>query len=304
MQLTTQTVRAHYRTLRTLELPFHSGAAWRGALKSAADASHPELRSAFFGMGTNGALTSDEPRPWIPVLEEPRRRRLPKGAQLTLELRILGPVFETYRNQLEGLFARAGARLGNRCDETTPFHHAPPTPSLKFLCADFDCEPRHNLSLWVDQGNEEQVAVDFITPAHLRVDRKPIDRPSFLQLVRVAARRLGKLARLYGKWTRADEEASRFILQSVASVRTTHMSLRPLMWSVSIESGEERRRARGVVGSAIYVGPVQAARSLLRSAELLHLGRDITYGAGRIHVHSNVVPSVHPSRSFRRTSPG
>ena len=285
MQLSTQTVTVHYRALRSLDLPFHAGSAWRGALKSAADASDPKLLFALFGVRPDGVVTSNDPRPWLPVLEAPRRLCIRRGAPLALELRFVGRVFDDHRNELEGLLTRMGARVGNKLDDVTPRHDAPPQPSLQLRHVDLERPIRHHVSTVAGPPGEDEIMVKLITPTELRVDRQRVTEPTFLQLARVAARRLRHLADLYGTWTEADDSACHAALASAEPVRTVRQSLRELRWDVSADGGVKRRQARGVLGSITYAGPARAALPLLHAAEVLHLGRDITYGAGRIRVY-------------------
>jgi len=132
------------------------------------------------------------------------------------------------------------------------------------------------------QGIGEEATVAFLTPTRLTGEERLQDKPEFHLLCRAALRRISSLMTFHCGANlevdyRAEIEAARGV--TLAEDRTR--------WEdrerYSSRQGE-RMKLGGIVGEARYRGDLGRFGAMLKAAEVVHVGKNTTFGLGRIRV--------------------
>lgn len=130
-----------------------------------------------------------------------------------------------------------------------------------------------------------RVRLRFETPTRLKYDDRLRDRPEFHVLVRNLLRRLSSLAYFHHGF---DLDLDfRGIIARAAAVRLVAGRTRWVDWERYSSRQDERMRMGGLVGEAVYEAPAAAWSEflpLLALAEFTHVGKNVTFGLGRVRV--------------------
>ena len=130
------------------------------------------------------------------------------------------------------------------------------------------------------------VAVELLSPTHLLLKGKPLPRDLPVPFEILVKSTLDRFAGLYG------DTASPALAPEVRSVVEAEAARVPLLeQELRTAEGEHysrRSRARldlgGTVGRMVYGPEAAGFVHLLRAAEILHLGKNPTFGCGRLRV--------------------
>jgi hypothetical protein len=130
------------------------------------------------------------------------------------------------------------------------------------------------------QAGDGVVRWTFHTPLHLREGGQQAGRIDGLGLVIAGRRRWRMLTTLYGSFPVADEMDEPKL--DADAFETVDRDLRP--WAIGRYSGRQRRRITlsGILGSIAIRGPWSRAGCWMRAVELIHLGKYVTFGFGRV----------------------
>jgi len=133
--------------------------------------------------------------------------------------------------------------------------------------------------------DQRGVTLHFVTPARLEVNGKLQDSaPSFAHLIRMLAQRATLLAALYGEGNTMDSGLSESMVQAAQAVRLVDSDV---VWQEHERySSRQKSRLRqgGIVGQAVYHGPVGIFLPYLKLMEHLNIGKSTTFGLGRVAV--------------------
>jgi hypothetical protein len=126
-----------------------------------------------------------------------------------------------------------------------------------------------------------QVAIRFLTPAHLVFEERAVRQPEFHHLIRRLRDRLNALATFYGDGPLDLDFAG--LAQRAESVRCVS---RDLHWEersrVSSKAGKrgQRHSIGGFTGDCVFEGELGEFMPLLRLGELAHVGKHAAWGNG------------------------
>ncbi|MGI5845253.1 MAG: CRISPR system precrRNA processing endoribonuclease RAMP protein Cas6 [Candidatus Xenobium sp.] len=127
-----------------------------------------------------------------------------------------------------------------------------------------------------------RLEIAFQTPTRLVSRGQLVDEPEFHHLIRALLRRIDLLGRVHGEGP-LDVD----FRQIVARAEECALEDFELDWfDFRRHSNRQRREIQmgGLVGRAIYAGPVGEFLPLLMAGQELHLGKATTFGLGRIEV--------------------
>ena len=127
-----------------------------------------------------------------------------------------------------------------------------------------------------------EIAVDFITPAQIKVNDKLIKAPDFAQVIQVICRRLKSLLYWHtGEYKNFDIDA---FLQAAGDVRTIKSNTRWQKISRFSNRQQSKMSFATMLGTMTYAGNFAAFAELLAFAEVAHIGKKTTFGFGKIKV--------------------
>jgi hypothetical protein len=214
--------------------------------------------------------------------------------RLNLEITLYGPGWRHYAWVLASL-ARAAQHLGSRDlpglkiaalrrihpDRSATSHWgtdlsalpADLTPDLLGLAPEPFVAPR-------------PVAIDLLSPTHLLSHGRPLPREEPVPFGILIKSTLDRFAGLYGS------SASPVLAQEIRATVEAAAAEVPLLEQDlrAAEASHYSRRSRaqldlgGVVGRLVYGPQAAAFIHILRAAEILHLGKNPTFGCGRLRV--------------------
>ncbi|MBI4576707.1 MAG: CRISPR system precrRNA processing endoribonuclease RAMP protein Cas6 [Planctomycetes bacterium] len=127
----------------------------------------------------------------------------------------------------------------------------------------------------------DRLTVRFITPLRLRDKGLLADRVHFEPLVRAALRRARLLASGAGI---AAPWINEGFLAAAAEVRAVRTDLGWFDWKRRSERQGVEMALGGVVGEVVFEGPVAPYATLLAAASVLHVGKQASFGLGRVAV--------------------
>jgi hypothetical protein len=127
----------------------------------------------------------------------------------------------------------------------------------------------------------ERLTLRFLTPTRIRIGGRLADRVRFRSLVFAMLRRTLELAHFYGAGGPVDW-SFRQLLQEADQIRVGASNLRWLDWHRFSNRQQTRMALGGFVGEMVLEGDLEPFASLLRTAEVIHVGKGATFGLGRV----------------------
>jgi hypothetical protein len=129
----------------------------------------------------------------------------------------------------------------------------------------------------------ERITLRFTTPLRLKVRDRLADRPGFRDLVFNMLRRILELAHVHVPGA-AIEWGFRPFLAQTAAVRVVAEDLVWYDWERWSNRQRTAMKLGGVVGTLVIEGDLAPFVPLLRTAEVVHVGKGATFGLGKLFV--------------------
>ncbi len=122
----------------------------------------------------------------------------------------------------------------------------------------------------------------FISPLKLISKGKIVRQPDMETLLRSTRRRLRWLTLFHSETPWDAEKACP--LEGAERIKLVHSEIRD--FEVVRYSNRKRRRMefKGIIGEAIYEGPITSFIPLLRAAEVIHIGKATSFGFGKVEI--------------------
>ena len=130
---------------------------------------------------------------------------------------------------------------------------------------------------------EGRITLHFLTPTRLQVRGQLQEEPGFRALVFAMLRRTLELAWFHLPGAEIDWRL-RPLLDRAAHVKITSSGLRWQEWQRYSNRQQRKISLGGFVGTMDLEGDLSPFGPLLRTAEVLHLGKGATFGLGRVKV--------------------
>jgi hypothetical protein len=124
-----------------------------------------------------------------------------------------------------------------------------------------------------------QLRLRFLTPCRLVRNDRLVERPEFEVLTRALLRRFDDLARYHCGGPLRLDFAGLVALASTVELRQHSVSWYD--WERYSRRQDARMKLGGFVGEVLYVGRVAPFRPLLRLGEILHVGKNTSFGLGK-----------------------
>lgn len=124
-----------------------------------------------------------------------------------------------------------------------------------------------------------KIALAFLTPTRLTFQGNLVPRPEFHILIRNLLRRVSSLYYFF----HGEEWSEDFpgIINRSGEVRLVADRTRWLDWERYSSRQDAKMKLGGMVGEAVYEGPVSGFWPLLKLGELLHVGKGGVFGLGK-----------------------
>lgn len=130
---------------------------------------------------------------------------------------------------------------------------------------------------------EERITLSFLTPTRLQVRGRVQEEPTFRALVFLLLRRTLELAWFHVPGVAIDWHL-RPLLDRASEANVTASDLRWHEWQRYSNRQQRKITLGGFVGTMELEGDLSPFASLLRTAEVLHVGKGATFGLGRMKV--------------------
>jgi CRISPR-associated endoribonuclease Cas6 len=132
---------------------------------------------------------------------------------------------------------------------------------------------------------EAHATLRFLTPTRLKAGGRLREDFRFRELAFAALRRMLELAHFHVPGERVDWEIRPY-LEQASAVRVTATDLRWQDWQRYSNRQGRSMEMGGFVGTVEVAGDLVPFLPLLRSAEILHVGKGATFGLGRVAVET------------------
>jgi len=238
----------------------------------------------------------DVPRPFVIEPPEDDRTEYAPGDELDFGLVLIGrgveylPFFiaafkELGRTGIGPL--RAGFELvrveqvkGSRRWQLYDGEHSPHALSLEAVRQ--ACVGRPEVQARATTLSQRSLRVEFITHTRLKADNEMRSRPDFEVLVRAALRRASSLAYFHhGVALDLDYHA---VIERARQVRIARDETRWVHWRRYSNRQNASMDLGGIIGAVEYSGNLHPFGELLVLSEMVHIGKNATFGLGRIRV--------------------
>ncbi len=131
-----------------------------------------------------------------------------------------------------------------------------------------------------------EVKLDFMTPFRVKRTQMALANPEFFVLARPMLRRLMALARFYcDSRVRMDYKQ---LMDLASQVKIKENKLEWFDWGKFSPKNESKSQIGGLFGSVTYEGPLGEFLPYLIYGQLVHVGKNTTYGLGKFLVDFHV----------------
>lgn len=241
-----------------------------------------------FEAGTLHAAQQNVPAPYVLRAPTGGQRRFEAGQRLAFQIVLVGraigllPYFAVALGQLQ---RRGIGRLEGRARVAaiTALHPDGVTTTQLFDGATPDELQSHRgwpARAWVgERPAPARVAVEFLTPARLKADERVWTTPAFHVLYRALLRRAGALCEYHGE-TPWETDYVGLTAQAHAVELVTAETTDAWRSRYSGRQGQIVA-VRGCVGRVVYEGALAPFWPLLQLGEVIHVGKNTTFGLGQ-----------------------
>ena len=292
----------------TVELPAYAGSTLRGAFMSALKQTRcmgsqtcgdvcdwPSTCAYGFLCETPvprdapGRIRASKFAPHPFVISPPEGGMVPAGGKLRFELTLWGTGLRHLPAVLQALEQMAAAGMGRGRKKLRLIRGV--DANTKTTLSDgsnislADVAPQS--TQWnTDKTSHKSAAlrVDFTTPAKLKSRGELVTEFDFGELVYHAADRLYLLCHCHGDTSFTPNRGELASRARDADVKLVEDTIRRVSFARYSQRQARKHRLDGVMGHLLFVGDIGPFLSVLRSAELFHLGKGTSFGLGAIEV--------------------
>lgn len=269
-------------SLGTAILPEYLGSTLRGAVGQALRCDSRTYNYLYHNRSfSNGR--QDIPNPYLIVPSPVNRSEFRAGGELSFRILLLGEAVQYTLPLVEAL------QIGKLGLGVTRYPFV-----LKKITHDLDqrviwendsfhAEAVRSVALpYRTLPDVEQVAIRTRTPLRIRRDGALLETIDFVTMIRNITHRLEAVAARYGGWVNAAEAERIRELSAQVTVLQNHFAVKPMM-RYSNRLGEKMDFS-GLNGSMRLQGDLSPFVPWLYAAQILHVGRNTTFGMGSIEV--------------------
>lgn len=131
-----------------------------------------------------------------------------------------------------------------------------------------------------DDTQERQLTIRLQTPLRLKFKNRFAEELPFHLLVRSMLRRISSLNNSWGSGEPPLDYSG--LIKRAEEIRIVDSSLEWLDWSRFSNRQQTRMQLGGITGAITYAGKLEEYLSLVRYCEIVHLGKNTTFGLGKI----------------------
>ncbi len=129
----------------------------------------------------------------------------------------------------------------------------------------------------------DRVRLRFLTPTRIKVNGRLVNRITFPLLASRLARRTLELAHFFGSRQAIDDGLERLVERAEA-VRIHESRLRWHDWQRYSNRQRSKMKLGGFVGEVTLTGDLEPFSALLRAGEVVHVGKGVTFGLGKMTI--------------------
>lgn len=239
---------------------------------------------------TDKIRRADRPHPYILVPPDENSRAYEKGTPFSFGVTLLGPAIQFLPHMVFAVQEMGKAGLGKHAQEGNGQLHLETVSQNGRMIYDgraLDTSiPPDELTLpAAPSGMIKRIILSCHTPLRLKLDNELQNKLPFHLLIRAALRRISALDSAYGSGEPALDYKG--LVARASAVAVTKSSCR---WTEIERYSNRQKRAMlmgGIIGSITYEGDDLAAFvPLLRYCEVVHLGKETSFGLGRISIEA------------------
>lgn len=229
------------------------------------------------------------PRPFVIEPPEGNLKTCPPGERLNFTLTLVGRAVEyipyfIYTFDELGSTGIGKGRGRYKLLEVKKAHTGELVYSLKdrtLRQTDSDC-----LELPEDfkpSGIMDGLSMRFITPLRVKYNRDLVVTPEFHILIRALLRRLGLLY-YFHCGNQKPSWKHRKIISYAETIIIQSSSLRWIDWERYSSRQDTRMKLGGLVGEITYYGDIKPFLPIIKAGEILHVGKNTSFGLGRYEI--------------------
>ncbi|MCX7634921.1 MAG: CRISPR system precrRNA processing endoribonuclease RAMP protein Cas6 [Syntrophales bacterium] len=235
----------------------------------------------------------DPPRPYViaPPLET--KERYQPGDPFAFTLILFGPINENYAYFIYAMEQMGMMGIGRRVNGRAASYVLENVETAGRLVYEKKGRVLHKGPFTTDipaasliaEGpfpEQEQLGIRLLTPLRLKYQNRLTPELPFHVLIRAALRRAATLYEVYDGGEPPLDYGG--LVHRAQKVRLVSSQTRWLDWRRYSNRQERDMFMGGIIGEAIYEGPIGEFMPLLRFAEIAHLGKSTTFGLGRIEL--------------------
>ncbi|MEJ5227397.1 CRISPR system precrRNA processing endoribonuclease RAMP protein Cas6 [Thermodesulfovibrio sp.] len=132
-------------------------------------------------------------------------------------------------------------------------------------------------------GLNSKLSLNFVTPVRIKYKRDLVVKPEFHILMRNLLRRLLLLYYFHCEDKKPDWNHKE-IINHAENIVIESSSLRWFDWERYSSRQDTRMKLGGLVGKIIYYGNIEPFMPFIRAGEVLHIGKNTSFGLGKYSV--------------------
>jgi hypothetical protein len=238
---------------------------------------------------TDKIRRADRPHPYILVPPDENTRAYERGAPFSFGVTLLDPAIQFLPHMVFAVQEMGKAGLGKHAQEGSGQLHLETVSQngrtiYDGRSLDTSIAP-DELTLPTPSGMIKRITLTCHTPLRLKLDNELQNKLPFHLLIRAALRRISALESAYGSGEPALDYKG-----LVARANKVVVTKSSLQWTEIERYSNRQKRAMlmgGITGSITYEGDELAEFvPLLRYCEVVHLGKETSFGLGRISIEA------------------
>lgn len=146
---------------------------------------------------------------------------------------------------------------------------------------DLSVQGQEILDRWSGLDTQE-VQVEFVTMTRLKFEEALSDTPEFHIIIRHLLRRVSTLLAFYHDCRM--EVNFKELIEAAQKIKLVDNQTRWVDWERYSNRQQNRMLMGGILGTARYEGEIGSFVPLLKLAELIHIGKSVVFGMGKVEV--------------------